>query len=121
MSGIESVSRASGETARAADGAVTPSTDGKEARTAMVGASSASPASAPARRVTSEDATRISQELSDLSTSVTFAVDGKDGAVVVRVLDSKTKELIRQIPPEDLLVVRQRMDNYLGMLTDEIA
>jgi flagellar protein FlaG len=64
---------------------------------------------------------RVSRELDDLSPHVTFVVDHEDGEVVVRILDPQTNEVVRQIPPDQLLAMRQSMDEYLGMLADEAA
>jgi len=67
------------------------------------------------------EAARITKELADLTPHVLFSVDRESGQVVVRVLDPETRELVRQIPPQELMEIRQRMDAYLGMLADEVA
>ncbi len=67
------------------------------------------------------EAARITRELADLAPHVLFSVDQESGQVVVRVLDPETRELVRQIPPQELIEIRQRMDTYLGLLADEVA
>jgi flagellar protein FlaG len=38
---------------------------------------------------------------------------------VVRVIDSETKELIRQIPSEELLAISRRLEAATGLLVDD--
>lgn len=64
---------------------------------------------------------RVAEELGRITSSITFSVDEKTGDLVVRVMDSETEEVVRQIPPEDVLEIRRKMSDYLGMLADETA
>jgi len=43
-----------------------------------------------------------------------FSVDEETGQRVVRVIDSDTKELVRQIPPEQILRIIQQMEELQG-------
>jgi flagellar protein FlaG len=61
---------------------------------------------------------QVSRDLASLSPYVTFEVDREAGDVVVRVLDPQTREVVRQIPSDQLLALRRSMDDYLGMLAD---
>lgn len=46
--------------------------------------------------------------------SVQFETDSGTGKMVVKVVDSSTKEVIRQIPPEALLGLDQALTEYAG-------
>jgi len=41
------------------------------------------------------------------------------GKVVVQVIDSETKEVVRQIPPEEWVQVLKRLQSAKGVLVDE--
>lgn len=40
------------------------------------------------------------------------------GKMVARLKDAKTGELIRQVPPEEMLKLAEAIDKYLGLLVD---
>lgn len=52
---------------------------------------------------------QMNQFVQTLNRDLQFSVDEDSGRTVVKVLDTETKEVIRQIPSEELL----RMANYL--------
>ncbi len=45
-----------------------------------------------------------------------FAVDEDSGEVVVKVIDSETDEVLRQIPPEEVLKLRERLIDAAGVI-----
>jgi len=53
--------------------------------------------------------------------SVEFTVDGKSDQVIVRIVDTATKQLIRQIPSEQALAISQALDGVSGMLLRQKA
>jgi flagellar protein FlaG len=69
-----------------------------------------------ARQNETEDSSRVEQAVNQvnefvqsLSRDLQFMVDDASGRTVIKVLDTETKEVIRQIPPEELL----RIATYL--------
>jgi uncharacterized FlaG/YvyC family protein len=48
--------------------------------------------------------------------SLDFSVDPTTGERIVRILDKKTGELIRQVPPEELLQVMSALRSLKGLL-----
>ena len=50
-----------------------------------------------------------------------FKVDDKTGDVIVSVMNKDTEEIIRQIPPEEMVKVRQRMVELRGVLYNQKA
>ena len=48
-----------------------------------------------------------------------FEVDPDTAAVIVRVLDADTDEVIRQVPPEESVRFSRKLDELIGILFDE--
>lgn len=51
-----------------------------------------------------------------MNVSLSFEVYDKTGDVVVKVINRDTKEVIRQIPPEDLLEITEKLEELRGVL-----
>ena len=54
-----------------------------------------------------------------LQTSLTFQTDEKSNEVVIKVIDKKTNEVIRQIPNEEIMQLREKMKEMTGILLSE--
>ncbi len=66
-----------------------------------------------------DDVNGLVYELS--ATKVTFDVDDATGRHVVRVLNKETGDVIRQLPPEELLNLVARMRQLTGLIFNEEA
>ena len=64
---------------------------------------------------------KIKELTEDGMYSVRFEQDEKFGSLVVKVVDSKTNEVIRQVPSEELLGLRERLTEFQGNLIDTIT
>ncbi len=53
-----------------------------------------------------------------VNTSLSFSIDSVTKQTVVTVTDAQTHEVIRQIPPEDMLKVSDRIAELLGVMFD---
>jgi flagellar protein FlaG len=51
-----------------------------------------------------------------LHNSVELSLDSKSGQPIVRVVDTETGQLIRQIPTEEVLELRRALDRIAGLL-----
>ena len=58
----------------------------------------------------------IRKVVSTVSSDLQFSVDKDSGKTVVKIVDSKTKEIIRQIPGEEVLALRRALDKMKGLL-----
>jgi len=80
------------------------------------------PASPPPPPVV--DVAKAVERLNDLMTSrqrsLRFEVDPASGRTVITVINQATKEVVRQIPPAELLQIAQNLD-ALGSLVDAHA
>ena len=61
----------------------------------------------------------LNEAMRVINTSISFSIDKDTGKTVIKVMDSDTKKLIRQIPPEDMLRVAARIQDLVGVLYDE--
>jgi flagellar protein FlaG len=56
-----------------------------------------------------------------LDRKLEFTVDDSSGDTVVKVIDSETDKLIRQIPSDEILRIRDAVDTYRGILLETKA
>ena len=47
---------------------------------------------------------------------VEFSLDADSGRVVVKIIDSATQEVVRQIPMEEMLALAKALDKFQGLL-----
>jgi flagellar protein FlaG len=106
----------------------------------MVNAGAGSPAIAQASRDTSgEQAQKVLQkekpsaeeikqnldaintQLRSMNSSIQFIVDGKSNDIVVKIVDNETGKVIRQIPSEDVLRIREHLKEMSGLIMEEKA
>ncbi|AEH45441.1 flagellar protein FlaG protein [Thermodesulfatator indicus DSM 15286] len=60
----------------------------------------------------------IQKELEQLNVRLVISVDKDTKDFVVKVIDPQTDEIIRQIPPQELLEIRKKLDELVGILFD---
>lgn len=79
------------------------------------------PVSAPAP-IAAPDQEQIRQAIEKIQTaaqmaqSLHFSVDKDTGRTIVRVMDSVTQEVIRQIPTEEVITISHALDRMTGLL-----
>lgn len=54
--------------------------------------------------------------LKRLNTELRFEIDSKSKDVIVKIVDPASDEIIRQIPSEELVAIRNRMKDLVGVL-----
>ena len=64
---------------------------------------------------------RVNQTYQSRSISLSFAVDEAAARTVITVMDSRTDEPIRQIPPDEILALIRNIRKMQGMLFDTEA
>lgn len=52
-------------------------------------------------------------------TQAEFSVDKDTNMVIVKIKDTETGEVVRQIPPEVIVKLAKTIDEFLGLLFDE--
>jgi flagellar protein FlaG len=96
---------------------------GAKPASAAAAAQSATAAMPPARSdEVRKAASQVNEALKGAASSdLQFSVEGDNKEVVVRVVDSQTKEVIRQIPSEQMVAISKAMDNLSGLLVQQKA
>lgn len=63
----------------------------------------------------------LNKLLAGLEGRLEFEVFDGTGILTVRVMNRTTGEIIRQMPPEQFLILRGKLRNYLGIVLNEEA
>ncbi len=62
----------------------------------------------------------LNSYMNDLHTSLRFSLHEKiENQVIVEIKDNETDDVIRQVPPEELLQIREKMIDLTGLLFDK--
>jgi len=61
------------------------------------------------------------RKMQSLGGSLEFSVDQQTGKTVVRIIDTSTNQLIRQIPSEEMLTIAKSLDRLQGLLIKQHA
>lgn len=97
---------------------------------AAAGAPSQAAQSAPQVQATSQSTSaselgealeRVREALAPVARNLQFSVDDDTGKTVVRIIDSSTNEVIRQMPSEEMLAISRSIDKLQGLLLRQEA
>lgn len=69
----------------------------------------------------SEIAAELDSALKKMDGDFSVSVDRDTGMVIVRITDEVTGEIVRQIPPQELLDAGLSMEKIVGLLVDDRA
>ena len=106
-------------------------TQARSATGAAVAGHVAAATSAPVENATQADQTRAQAEavksavekankvVQASARDIEFSVDNSTNDVVVKVVDQATKQVIRQIPSEEMLRIAQALDHLQGLLVKQ--
>ncbi|MCD4734679.1 MAG: flagellar protein FlaG [Bacteroidales bacterium] len=76
-------------------------------------------------QISREDVEGMVEALKDLTqtlqTKLNFSVDEGTNNIVVKIIDKNTDKVIRQIPPEELLELQEKMQDLTGFLLSNIV
>lgn len=65
-------------------------------------------------------AAEMNEIMDDLQTSIGFSIrEDLDHLVIFEITDRKTKEVIKQIPSEEMLAIKEKMEEFSGLLFDQ--
>ena len=88
----------------------------------VANAADAAPAKVDSEKVNSEDvkqaALEINQAIKSLNDHLQFSVDDTTKSVVVKLIDGNTGQVLRQIPPEEILRLRAYYREHEGLLVN---
>ena len=73
------------------------------------------------REKLSESVQQLNDQLQKFNRDLQFIADEATGKRVIKVIDSNTGAVIRQIPPEEILRIMQNIDNMSGLIFNNKA
>ncbi|MEY3202022.1 MAG: hypothetical protein RIR70_1572 [Pseudomonadota bacterium] len=79
------------------------------------------PAPEANREMVEVAAKQIDSFVKNMGRSLSFSVDDTTGRSVVRVVDPETKEVIRQLPPEETLKIAKSLEFVSSVLVQQKA
>lgn len=68
-----------------------------------------------------ESVSKINKTIQNLARNLEFSVDEDTQMNIVKVVDTKTKDVIRQFPSEEVLAIAKALDKLQGLLLKEKA
>jgi flagellar protein FlaG len=80
-----------------------------------------SPATETGREALELATQRIREFLKSSPTALEFTIDENSGRALLRIIDPETKQLIRQIPSEEVLAISRALDRLEGLLLQQRA
>ncbi|MCH7696848.1 MAG: flagellar protein FlaG [Proteobacteria bacterium] len=54
--------------------------------------------------------------IQDVRRELRFSVDRDSGQTIIKVIDSKSQQVVRQIPPDDIVGMAEQLDGHSGLL-----
>jgi flagellar protein FlaG len=78
-------------------------------------------AATPSHEEVKQSVEKINNTIQTMSRNLQFSVDGDTKMKVVKVIDTSTKQVIRQIPTEEVLAIAKTLDKLQGLLLSEKA
>ncbi len=75
----------------------------------------------PDRQQLDAEVSGVNDLVHELQRELHFAVDEYSGETVIKVVDSATDKVVRQIPAEDIVRLRQRLEEAAGALFQDSA
>ena len=73
----------------------------------------------PSREAVEKALVKANELAKSLSRKLNFSYDNRIDKVVVKVMESNTEKVVRQIPPEEMIRLSMKMDDLLGMLINQ--
>jgi flagellar protein FlaG len=62
---------------------------------------------------------KLNNGVRDIHERISFSYHEKTQRIVVKIVNSDTNEVIREIPPKDAIKLLEHIQDFLGMLVDE--
>lgn len=72
------------------------------------------------KKLTVEDAVkRLADFVAPTNSEINFSIDEESGVRVVKILDTQSKEVLRQFPSEEAIQLAQALDKLQGLFVKE--
>ena len=74
-----------------------------------------------AQEIAEEVASGLNELVQELHRELRFSVDRESGDTVIKVIDQETDEVVRQIPSEEVVQMRKRLQEAAGVIFQDSA
>lgn len=75
----------------------------------------------PARQEVEAAAKSVRDFVQPINSNLEFSVNDDTGQLVVKIIDRTTKEVIRQMPSEEMLAIAKTLDSIKGLFVKQTA
>jgi flagellar protein FlaG len=75
----------------------------------------------PSAEAIRQAARQINEFLKSSAAAIEFSVDSQSDKVIVRIVDPQTKEVIRQLPSEEMIAISKSIDRMTSLLLHQKA
>lgn len=99
----------------------TPSSNSSGEVRAVEEASTGAAAREPQRDQVQEAVRHVQDFVQPINQNIEFILDDDTGKVVVKVIDVATREVVKQIPSEEMLAIAKALDRLQGLLVRNTA
>lgn len=89
--------------------------------TKTVAEASRDAASQPSAEQLNQAVKQIQDVIKQTANSLQFSIDKDSGMTVVKVVDTESKKIIRQIPSEEVMAIAKALDKLQGLLVKQQA
>ena len=79
------------------------------------------PAAPPTPEQLNQAVKQIQDVIKQTAQSLQFSIDKDSGMTVVKVVDTESKKVIRQIPSEEVMAIAKALDKLQGLLVKQQA
>lgn len=76
---------------------------------------------AEAKQIAEEVASGLNELVYELHRELRFSVDKDSGDTVIKVIDRETDEVVREIPSEEVMRMRKRLEEAQGVIFQDSA
>ncbi len=111
----------SAERSSAAEATATPDAQATKASNVSNQALQATTEIQPSRQELDKAVKAVNEFVGSVNNSLKFSVDEDTGQTVVKVIDNVTKEVIKQVPSQEMVEIAKALDNLKGLLVQQKA
>ncbi len=61
----------------------------------------------------------LNSSLENINEKLKFTFHEKNKRVIIKVVNTETEEVVREIPPKEIVKLSEHLQKYIGMLVDE--
>ena len=76
------------------------------------------PPPTPSTQQVQQAVEQIQRVVAVVAQNLQFSIDQGSGRTVIKIMDTETKEIVRQIPTEEALSIARALDRLQGLLLD---